>query len=271
LDKKGDGSMENKLYSSQTTRKIIQTALFIALAFVIRNFAVMVYFLGAPGMRISFAGVFSRMPAILFGPLYGGAASGILDIIGYLVKPEGDFNPFFTITAILGGMLAALVWKLVKNIEINKIRKTMWIITLIMATIGLFNLGVLRLSPDSPIASVLNRFGEKKAFIEIGLIAVSVIGLILLTIDFIICKRYPKASFHQLYLKVLPSYAVAGISVNIINTFILRMYDSKLASQFFVVLLVPRLISVIMVVVITSYISAFLLSIYMRYIKPKEA
>lgn len=263
--------MENKLYSSQTTRKIIQTALFIALAFVVRNLAVMVFFLGAPGMRISFAAVFSRMPAILFGPLYGGAASGILDIIAYLIKPEGNFNPLLTMSAILGGVLAALVWKLVKDAEINKIRKTMWVITLIMAAIGLFNLSVLRISPDSPIASVLNLFGEKKAFVEIGLIAVSVIGLILLTADLIICKKYPKASFHQLYLKVLPSYCAAGLSVTILNTFIIRMYDPKLASQLFMVLLVPRLISSLLVVVITSYISAFLLSIYMRYIKPKEA
>ncbi|MGI6084003.1 MAG: folate family ECF transporter S component [Acetivibrionales bacterium] len=263
--------MEIKLYSSQTTRKIIQTALFIALAFVIRNLAVMVYFLGAPGMRISFAGVFSRMPAILFGPLYGGAASGILDIVGFLNKPEGGFNPFLTLTAILGGVLAALVWNIVKKTDTKRLRKIMWMITLIMAAIGFSNLIILRIFPDSPIALLLDYFGEKKAYVEIALIAVSVIGLILLTIDYIICKRYPNASFHQFYLKVLPSYGVAGISVNILNTFILRMYDQKLASQFFIVILVPRLISSILVVVITSYISAFLLSIYMRCIRPKEA
>lgn len=262
--------MENKLYSTQTTRKIIQTALFIALAFVIRNLAVMVYFFGAPGMRISFAAVFSRMPALLFGPLYGGAASGILDIVGFLVKPEGDYNPFLTLTAIFGGIVAALVWKLVKNIETNKIRLIMWTITLMLGAIGLFNMMILRFWPDSHIASALSIFGEKKDFVEIGLIAVSVIGLILLTVDLIICRKYPKASFQQFYLKVLPAYGTAGLSVTVLNTFILRMYDPKLANQLFSVILIPRLITSFLVVVVTSYISAFLLSIYMRFIKPKE-
>jgi ECF transporter S component (folate family) len=262
--------MDIKPYSTQTTRKIIQTALFIALAFVVRNMAIMVYFLGSPGMRISFAAVFSRMPALLFGPLYGGAASGILDVVAFLVKPEGDYNPFLTLTAIFGGVAAALVWKLVKNIETNKIRIIMWTTILILGAVGLFNMIFIRFRPESYIASALNVFGEKKAYVEIGLIAVSVIGLILLTVDLIICRKYPKASFQQFYLKVLPAYGTAGLSVTVLNTFIIRIYDPELASQLFSVILIPRLITSFLVVVVTSYISAFLLSIYMRFIKPKE-
>ncbi|HBM81036.1 MAG TPA: ECF transporter S component, partial [Clostridiaceae bacterium] len=46
-----------------------------------------------------------HMPAILFGPLYGGIASGILDVLGYMLKPDGAYIPWLTVTAIAGGII----------------------------------------------------------------------------------------------------------------------------------------------------------------------
>ena len=63
-----------KKSSAQFFRRIIQTALLIALALAVRSLSVMSTFMGAPGLRISCAQVFSRMPALLFGPFFGGLA-----------------------------------------------------------------------------------------------------------------------------------------------------------------------------------------------------
>jgi hypothetical protein len=51
------------------------------------------------------AGIFSSLPAIFFGPVFGGASSGIIDILGFLLKPTGPYMPEMTAAAIAGGVL----------------------------------------------------------------------------------------------------------------------------------------------------------------------
>ena len=78
---------------------------------------------GIPGMRISFSSYISVIPAFLFGPIYGGITMGVIDVLSYLlVKPEGGFMIFLTLTAILKGVLIGLIYLLVKKQE-NKFMK----------------------------------------------------------------------------------------------------------------------------------------------------
>ena len=71
---------------------------------------------GIPGMRISFSSYISVLPSFLFGPLYGGAAMGIKDVLSYfLVRPEGGFMLPLTITAITKGVLLGVFYNWVKN------------------------------------------------------------------------------------------------------------------------------------------------------------
>ncbi len=246
------------------TRKIIQTALFIGLAIVVKGFSTMVFFLGAPGMRISFSGIFSKMPAILFGPFYGGMASGISDIISYLIKPEGPFIPFLTMTAILGGVLTAWLWSIFKKADAEKLQRGMWITFIFIGATGLFNLINTRFFPNSAISLLIQNAGKYEGFLTLGLIAVATIGIILLVLDYAVRKRFPQAALNKYYLKILLPFGVSGLVVTILNTWILIMYFPALAKIGFILFLIPRLVEEILMMVVQSYIAAFLLTVYDR-------
>ncbi|MEE3405244.1 MAG: folate family ECF transporter S component [Acutalibacteraceae bacterium] len=73
-----------------------------------------------PYIRIGFSGLPNQVVAYLFGPAVGGIFGGALDVIKYILKPEGAFFPGFTISAILGGVIyGALLYK--KKLQIGRV------------------------------------------------------------------------------------------------------------------------------------------------------
>ncbi|NMA66236.1 MAG: ECF transporter S component [Clostridiaceae bacterium] len=249
------------------TRKIVQTSLFIGLAIAVRSLSTMVYFLGAPGMRINFSGIFAKLPALLFGPLYGGIATGIVDVIGYLLKPEGPFIPFLTLTAILGGVITGYLWRVFKNSDTGKLQKGMWTIFILLGIIGLFNFTNVQFFPSSSIALLIKETGKYEGFFTLGLVSVSVVGSILLILDYAVRKKFPEAALNKYYIKILLPYGISGLIVTILNTWILILYFPALAKIGFVIYLIPRLVEEIFMMVVQSYIAAFLLTVYDRVIK----
>ena len=102
--------------ASKLILRITVSAMFLALALAVKligGFYIPIF--GGNGMRVGFAGVFSFFPAILFGPIYGAAVSGLLDFLGYLLKPDGAYLPLLTLTAALGGALKGLIWKFIHS------------------------------------------------------------------------------------------------------------------------------------------------------------
>jgi len=250
--------------------QIIQTALLIGIALALRSISIMVSVMGAPGLRVSFAAVFTRMPAILFGPLYGGIAGGIVDVAGYLIKPEGPYMPLLTLTSILDGVIAGFIWKFLKNRNTAKIQKGLWITFIVLGIAGLFNLSIAYYFPDSSISLALESMGKRKDYMILGLLAVAVIGLILLTIDFAVRKKFPEAAVNKYYLKVLLTFLAAGVPVTTVNSYIIMLYYESLRKIGFLLFWIPRLLEEILMAVLLSYITAFLLSVYDRFIRKKS-
>lgn len=104
-----------KQKSARLIRRITLTALFTAFALVIKCFTKVALTIPGIGVQISFAGIFTFFPAILFGPLYGGAASALTDFLGAMIVPTGAYIPWLTVTAFLGGCLKGLLWRWMKN------------------------------------------------------------------------------------------------------------------------------------------------------------
>jgi len=77
------------------------------------------------------------LPSILFGPFYGAAVSGLSDLMGYLIKPDGAYMPLLTLTAALGGFLRGGIFVWLKNRSEGKLRLTVVILTTLMLMIGL--------------------------------------------------------------------------------------------------------------------------------------
>lgn len=129
--------MKNTVTSKLMIRRITITAAFIALAAATKMFASFtIPLLGANGLKVGISGIFNFFPAILFGPLYGGVASAISDILGVFFNPEGGaYNPIFTAVAFIGGFLKGVAWRLISGKKIASVR----VITLVLlALLGVF-------------------------------------------------------------------------------------------------------------------------------------
>ena len=66
--------------------KIAVTAICIGFVAISKFFSVTLPLFGASGMNVGFGGIFTAFPAFLFGPLYGGVATAISDLLGVIIK-----------------------------------------------------------------------------------------------------------------------------------------------------------------------------------------
>lgn len=123
-----------KRYSNML-RKSTLTALFIAFAVATKSMTLMN--LSAFGLKINFSGIFTFFPAAIFGPLYGGIASLSSDIFGFIIKPDGAYNPLLSIMAFCGGFLKGVIWKLLTKGISNKVRLVSLIIFILVGAIGI--------------------------------------------------------------------------------------------------------------------------------------
>lgn len=100
---------------------ITVSAVFLSFALVLKTLtSFYLPILGAAGLKVDFSGIFTAFPALIFGPLYGGAVCALADILGFLIKPSGAYIPLMTVTAFASGFLIGLIWRFaVKNIKKN--------------------------------------------------------------------------------------------------------------------------------------------------------
>ena len=113
---------ERKSDVKKRTEKMVITALMLAFALALKYFSVTLPLMGSNGLRFGFAGIFTAFPAILFGPLYGGITSALTDLLGFFMKPSGDYNFLFTLMGFVGGFLKGLIWLLLKKAGKNTVR-----------------------------------------------------------------------------------------------------------------------------------------------------
>lgn len=238
--------MLNSKSQSKEVQKLVQTGLLLSIALVLRSLSYTIYLGGAPAIRVGLAGCFTRLAGVLFGPLYGGIVSGLSDILGYLIKPEGAYIPWLTLTAIGGGVLAALLWKFVQNIPRNQLQRLSLFVFISLLIVAIAN-KTMQLS--------------KYEFIWIPLV-----GLIFLGIDFYFSQKRDLKQIQVHFLKLLFSLVISGIAVTTVNTYILKLFIPALSQKGFMVLWIPRLIQEIVVSPIKAYIMAILLYIYEKYL-----
>ena len=84
----------------QNTQKLIVVAFFIALEVILTRFCS----INTDILRIGFGFLPVAMVAMLYGPLWAGAAYAIGDVLGMMIFPTGGgYFPGFTLTAFLTG------------------------------------------------------------------------------------------------------------------------------------------------------------------------
>ena len=92
-------------------RKLTVTAVCTAFAVVLKCFTNLALNIPGLGIKIGLGGIFNFFPAALCGPLWGGAASALTDLIGHFLAPDGAYIPWLTLTAFAGGCTIGFLWR----------------------------------------------------------------------------------------------------------------------------------------------------------------
>lgn len=141
---KNPSSSEKKqnmfLSSSQELKKVpvlAVCAMFAALALILNSVASINI---GPYIKIGFSAIPNQLVDYLFGPVTGSLFAGILDIVKYVMKPDGAFFFGFTFNAMLAAFIygcfyykkkltlqRVLLAKLIVVLVVNVLLSTLWL------------------------------------------------------------------------------------------------------------------------------------------------
>lgn len=243
-------------------KRIVQTALLIAITLILRNFSYMFYFGGGTGMRVGVSMFFSKLPALLFGPLYGGVADGLADVLAYIIKPEGGYMPLLTLTAILGGVMVGFLWKYAKNINDKAFRKVFAIGFSVILVFGILNWVLSGIYPNLSYSAWLLSFGKKLSFLTVWPTIAGGLALALFGIDAVFKQ---KLSIPNEFIKLFTVLFTANIIVTTLNTFILMIFIPSLSKMGFLAFYIPRFVEECIITTLQSYVVSYLLQVYKKY------
>ncbi len=251
-----------KQNNSLTTKIVVMTALLTAMAVIINFFKVDIPIAGAPVMRVSFAGPFVKLVAILFGPLYGGISSGLLDFLSYIVKPSGGYILPILFTAILNGILTGILWNAFKKFNTNTFKQVYILFFAVIGLVGIINFISKTFLPQSYLGAFIISIGSKANYAAEGFIIASLIGVLL----FLLLRFIFKSNL-EMYLKIAICIGIPNLIVTTINTYILKLFIPVLSDKAFMILWIPRLLEEIFMLPIKTYLVILLMNIYQTVAK----
>lgn len=126
--------------SSQELKKVLALAacaMFAALAMILNSVASISI---GPYIKIGFSAIPNQLVDYLFGPVTGSLFAGVLDIVKYVLKPDGAFFFGFTFNAMLAAFIygcfyykkkltlwRVLLAKLIVILVVNVFLNTLWL------------------------------------------------------------------------------------------------------------------------------------------------
>lgn len=114
---------ENMFTSSakelKSTRNLVLCAMMAALSIILMSTT---SFYITPHIKIGFSGLPNRLVDFMFGPVVGTIFGGIMDVLKFIIKPDGGFFFGYTLTAMVGGFIYGLFFyrlQIKKPLETN--------------------------------------------------------------------------------------------------------------------------------------------------------
>lgn len=245
-----------------STKILVSISVFIAIAVILRSFGIMIPIGGAGAMRISFDGIFYILPGIIYGPIYGAFAGGIVDILAYILRPMGPYIPLFTLTAMLAGFIPGLIWKYVKNADTGKLVKYYIACFVMLGLIGIINNIVILVFPKSNFGKLIFSLGKKAQFIGIGLQIIALLGFVMLFINILVKRSNSEKNIYDNYIKMILAIGLPGLLISTINTYFLILFVPGISSVGFMILWIPRIAEACLMILIEAYIISLLLDVY---------
>ena len=108
-------------------------------------------------LKITFAFLALAAIGMLFGPVVSGLAGIITDVVGFFIRPEGAFNPLFTIVEMVGAIIYGMFLYGLKPLKFSggdfTFRNVMQIVRIILAKLSVIIVCNLILTPAAMILS----------------------------------------------------------------------------------------------------------------------
>lgn len=140
----GAGARRKNAASRRILRRLTVTAVCTAFAVVLKCFTNLALNLPGLGIKIGLGGIFNFFPAALCGPLWGGAASALTDLIGHFIAPDGAYIPWLTVTAFMGGCIVGVLWRISTRRTSHTLRVAMFSVFLVLLSFGVCTNGALQ-------------------------------------------------------------------------------------------------------------------------------
>ena len=276
-------------------RRITVSAVFLSIALVLKTaFSFYIPLFGQNGARIDVSGIFSAMPSILFGPVYGAMVSGLADLIGFFLKPTGAYLPQMTLIAAAGGFIRGALWLALRGGSGKHMRAGAAAVSIILLLFGVCNFILLNadginahfydnvsvqnidtshmrlisrmliertVTAQNPAASLSSYI----VLMTTGLVGIAVFGIVLLLADIVISKRFFRDTDNGKIIQLLLAMMISGLIVTTLDTVLLRetIYTSWKVFPFVVVWL-PRVITALLSNTIYAYFMALFMGIYKK-------
>lgn len=279
--------------SSLYVRRITISAVFLSISLVLKTtFSFYIPMFGQNGMSVGISGIFSIMPSLLFGPVYGAVVSGLSDFLGYLLKPVGTYIPLMTLVVAAGGFIRGALWTVLRNKDRKKMRIAVAVCSALLLLAGICNIAFLsadgidsgfydhaqkgNINTDNMhlvskmlIARTIDtkdpagNLATYITFVTAGIIGSAALGILLLTADLFISKKF----LHDIRRGQIPQLLIAmigsGLIVTTLNTVVLRetIFTAWKVLPF-AVIWVPRVIEEVLGNTVKAYFVAVLLGIF---------
>ncbi|MBP3568581.1 MAG: folate family ECF transporter S component [Lachnospiraceae bacterium] len=91
----------------KSTRNLVLCAMMAALAIVL-SYTTSFYITN--DIKIGFSGLPNRLVDFMFGPVVGVIFGGVMDVLKFLIKPDGGFFFGYTLTAMVGGLIYGIFY-----------------------------------------------------------------------------------------------------------------------------------------------------------------
>jgi ECF transporter S component (folate family) len=290
---KGEVKLKN---SSLYVRRITISAVFLSISLVLNTISSFyIPMFGENGMSIGISGIFSVMPSILFGPVYGAAVSGLSDFLGYLLKPVGTYIPLVTLVVAAGGFIRGALWIALRNKDSKKMRIAVAVFSAFLLLAGICNIAFLsadgidngfydhvqkeNISTDNMhlVSKMLisrtidtndpsGNLATYITFATAGIIGSAALGILLLAADLFISKKFLRNKRRGQISQLLIAMIGSGLIVTTLNTVVLRetIFTAWKVLPF-AVIWIPRVIEEILGNTVKAYFVAMLLGAFRKH------
>lgn len=264
-------SVENTDPTYSQTHKLVTVSILLAMAVVVGLFAINIAIGGVNALRISFAGIFNNITAILFGPFFGGAQRALHDVINHFLRPQGAFLWPVTVVAFLRGAGTGWMWLKVRNVRPRVYSVMYTIIFVSILAFGVTNLIIQLAFPESAYIAAITPRENQGLFFSVayylaswGLIVSGIIGLVPQFVVYKLTRKTENNLFYDRFIKFLVAVLVPGLFFNSVNSLVIFFAAVSPAAftRGFVYWWAPRFFEELISSIIIVYVMVLLMQIF---------